>query len=241
MKLFNKHRFKMVEAKRLKNYLVYAIGEIILVVIGILIAVSINNQNEAKNDEAQVAKIALQVKKKITLDLANMKTISKTLNEDLKLYNLYLKPEKTEKEQRYINAQAPFLVTLYVEFLSFNPIISPSLNQATLDNNKLSTKLLEIQHDYTAINESLKPMEEIIKDELISNITYIKEHFDWYEKLVSNQPSFTNNELEYFKSQDYKNRVVHMKFIYIDAYKDIIKDFETVLTERLQELNQLTL
>ncbi|MDG1715516.1 DUF6090 family protein [Lacinutrix sp.] len=58
MKLFNINRFKSIKTKRLQNYLVYAIGEIILVVVGILVAVAINNRNEAKKDEAQVDKIA---------------------------------------------------------------------------------------------------------------------------------------------------------------------------------------
>ena len=52
------NRFKSIKTKRLQNYLVYAIGEIILVVVGILFAVAINNRNEAKKDEAQVDKIA---------------------------------------------------------------------------------------------------------------------------------------------------------------------------------------
>ena len=60
MKLFNINRFKSIKTKRLQNYLVYAIGEIILVVVGILVAVAINNRNEAKKDEAQVDKIAAQ-------------------------------------------------------------------------------------------------------------------------------------------------------------------------------------
>ena len=58
MKLFNINRFKSIKTKRLQNYLVYAIGEIILVVVGILVAVAINNRKEAKKDEAQVDKIA---------------------------------------------------------------------------------------------------------------------------------------------------------------------------------------
>ena len=38
----------MLKGKKLRNYLVYAVGEIILVVIGILIALWINNWNKGK-------------------------------------------------------------------------------------------------------------------------------------------------------------------------------------------------
>jgi len=57
-KLFNNIRKKLVSDKpsatRTANYLKYAIGEIILVVIGILIALSINNWNENRKLESLV-------------------------------------------------------------------------------------------------------------------------------------------------------------------------------------------
>ena len=47
IKFFRKIRQKMLSENKFSKYLLYAIGEIILVVIGILIALSINNLNEA--------------------------------------------------------------------------------------------------------------------------------------------------------------------------------------------------
>ena len=43
MKVFRKNRKKFLYYRKIRNYLAYSIGEIILVVIGILIAVYINN------------------------------------------------------------------------------------------------------------------------------------------------------------------------------------------------------
>jgi hypothetical protein len=48
IKFFRRIRQNMIKDKKVINYLLYAIGEIILVVIGILIALSINNSNELK-------------------------------------------------------------------------------------------------------------------------------------------------------------------------------------------------
>jgi len=193
MKLFNINRFKSIKTKRLQNYLVYAIGEIILVVVGILVAVAINNRNEAKKDEAQVDKIAAQIKQRIETDIKEIKRIRQILDEDLKLYNLFLKKDKTQKETTYVNQQAPYLVTMFVEFASFNSIVSSSLDKATLSNSVLSNKLLEIDQDYKSIYETLKPTEDLIKDELISNINRIKNNFYWYEKLINDQ-SLTEEE-----------------------------------------------
>lgn len=59
LKFFSKIRQKLVSENKFSNYLLYAIGEIILVVIGILIALSINNWNEKRKENIKL-KTALQ-------------------------------------------------------------------------------------------------------------------------------------------------------------------------------------
>jgi len=46
IKFFRKIRQQLLAENKFTKYLIYAIGEIVLVVIGILIALSINNWNE---------------------------------------------------------------------------------------------------------------------------------------------------------------------------------------------------
>ena len=53
LKFFRKIRYNLIENNKTAKYLKYAIGEIILVVIGILIALSINNWNEQKNNKIE--------------------------------------------------------------------------------------------------------------------------------------------------------------------------------------------
>jgi hypothetical protein len=64
-----------METGKTAKYFKYAIGEIILVVIGILIALQINNWNEQKND--------------LNIERINMINLVEDLKEDVKLYNEY--------------------------------------------------------------------------------------------------------------------------------------------------------
>lgn len=50
IKFFRHIRQKMIKQNRISNYLLYAIGEIILVMIGILLALQVNNWNENKKN-----------------------------------------------------------------------------------------------------------------------------------------------------------------------------------------------
>ncbi|MCW5515438.1 DUF6090 family protein [Muriicola sp. Z0-33] len=51
LKFFRKIRQQLLTENKFSKYIVYAIGEILLVVIGILIALQINNMNEARKTE----------------------------------------------------------------------------------------------------------------------------------------------------------------------------------------------
>ena len=45
IKFFKKLRKKMIDSHQLKNYMFYALGEVLLVSVGILLALQINNWN----------------------------------------------------------------------------------------------------------------------------------------------------------------------------------------------------
>ena len=77
MKLFRKSRFMRVKKGDLINYLLYALGEIVLVVTGILIAVSINNNNERKKSNEEYKNILLVIKNDLNNDLNEIDTILK--------------------------------------------------------------------------------------------------------------------------------------------------------------------
>ena len=62
IKFLRKIRQNMLSENKFSKYLIYAVGEIILVVVGILIALAINNHNENKKNNAQEQVILKQLK-----------------------------------------------------------------------------------------------------------------------------------------------------------------------------------
>tara|TARA_R110002124_G_scaffold149259_1_gene315312 strand:+ start:2432 stop:2827 length:396 start_codon:yes stop_codon:yes gene_type:complete len=53
LRFFRQIRKKLMEQNKIRTYLLYAVGEILLVVIGILIALQINNWNEQRKEKQQ--------------------------------------------------------------------------------------------------------------------------------------------------------------------------------------------
>lgn len=68
IKFFRKIRQQLIAEKRISQYLLYALGEIVLVVAGILIALAINNGNEQRltRDKEQVYLKGLQEEFKVS-------------------------------------------------------------------------------------------------------------------------------------------------------------------------------
>ncbi len=79
IKFFRRIRQKLVSENKFSKYLIYAIGEIILVVIGILIALSINSWNQNRLDQLD--------KKEILSKLHIEFQLNKKILQDYKLIN----------------------------------------------------------------------------------------------------------------------------------------------------------
>jgi hypothetical protein len=73
IKFFRKIRYDLMEKNKTVKYLKYAIGEIILVVIGILIALQINNWNEIR----KIGKVEKEILNVLLEDLNSAKEFSK--------------------------------------------------------------------------------------------------------------------------------------------------------------------
>lgn len=72
MLIFRKIRQSLLSKNKFRNYLLYAIGEIILVVIGILIAIQLNNINETSKNRDKELVFLLNLKEDSYLDVINL-------------------------------------------------------------------------------------------------------------------------------------------------------------------------
>jgi len=72
------------------NYLRYAISEIVLVVLGILIAVSINNWNESRKNTEELNAIFLTVKDNLEKDLEAVDVVTEYYKQRAPIYEAIL-------------------------------------------------------------------------------------------------------------------------------------------------------
>jgi hypothetical protein len=142
-----------MEQNKTAKYFKYAIGEIILVVIGILIALQINNWNENRKLRSVEHAMLLNIKN-------NLVESKSTLNRIIKRHELQIKHYK--HTIYYIDQDLPYNTELDSAFVDISTWGSPFLTY--IDYETLKTKGLDIIQ-----NDSIK-----------KGITYIYEYaFYW--------------------------------------------------------------
>ena len=90
IKFFRKIRQNLLMENKTSKYFKYAIGEIILVVIGILIALQINNWNEQRKENQFEKKILKEILSDTEEDITQMNTALKSINESELSYKIII-------------------------------------------------------------------------------------------------------------------------------------------------------
>ena len=74
IKFFRKIRQQLITENKFSKYIIYAIGEIVLVVVGILIALSINNWNTNKNLRVLEKELLFDIRENLNASVTNLES-----------------------------------------------------------------------------------------------------------------------------------------------------------------------
>ena len=156
IKFFRKTRQNLLMENKTGKYLKYAIGEIVLVVIGILIALSINNWNEIRKDNRQEVVYYCKIKEDLETDKNNISNIMDDILERQQVCKkLLLKLHSTPEDKSVILDD--FLAAVRSDVFHPNKAAISSLMSSgklsLLQNEKLKKMILQY---YIDLENSLK-------------------------------------------------------------------------------------
>ena len=212
IKFFRKIRQKLLVENRFNKYLLYATGEIILVVIGILIALQINNWNEIRKTRQSEIKYLNNIKLDLKKDLVTLKKQIKIRENKLNV---------TESLISHIDGTN---VILDLDSLSRNIFITLNEERFTPNNSTYlelanSGNLSLIESD--SIKRLLLELEELYKSNKFGN-----EHEAFEYKEYINKSLFKYVDIDKIKKIYYKNKTFKSQGIKIEDFTDLLKSLE---------------
>jgi len=200
---FRKVRKKMADNNKPMKYMRYAIGEIVLVVIGILIALQINNWNEDRKEKFQENKILYNLKDEFQENLQNLRFKDSILKTTVKNLETVFE-ELKRKEKLYKGAELDKILHLALGSPTWIPSefilndLKSSGNLTKLHNDKLKKLLYEWSRFYSELDETQK----MIEDSNTQLINYIKDNGS-LRNIDINSPTFNYNGSDLIKTNEH--------------------------------------
>ncbi|WP_339754791.1 DUF6090 family protein [uncultured Winogradskyella sp.] len=252
IKIFRHIRKSMIKENKTTKYLLYAIGEIILVVIGILIALSINNANEGRKARKQEVKYLKNLQADLLLEFKNIDSIIAFRSNKAKASAHLLDFKELETVSHFLTfEEAIYQVFFWQTFIPTNNTYKELLGSGNLNyitNDSIKNHLLELDKKYVFIanveHHMRREYEEYLYDISIHNSEMLNA-FD-FQKTAENgafvfiEPSqIPVNTLipQYKKVLGIKSFINGLKLSVMNNVALI--NYHTEMTAHLQKLNEL--
>lgn len=225
IKFFRRIRQKLLSENKFSKYLLYAIGEIALVVIGILIALSINNLNESRKMHLQDIEFLKNLKTEFLIDISTLtdrKNEYQRINENIKntitLFDSRMQTLTPEEYQEIVLGLSQLqILTPINKNIGRNDLF---IAQGTLDriDKDLNRRFITYLQNTQSINAAITKLGETLQQ---LNILYIHPNVDYNEiNPKANRIDFSYEEI--YDKKEIRN-ALQASFRYRNSYiNDII-------------------
>lgn len=234
IKLFRNIRLSLLKEGKTSKYFKYAIGEIVLVVIGILIALQINNWNQNRQQRAQLNTILKSVREDLKTDTLMASQVIRfydTINKYSK--KLISKDFTIDSLENCLSCGS--LVTVYQPMTIQKKGFKQLQNFTDINTLKIDTLTSSINLFYTVFDELIYNNNQMVKKEVIENLDHFKKQ-DWFINWM--QGIKDPRVSEYFgNSQDYKNRVASHNILAAKNHQRMLQVYKTQASMLLDQLN----
>ena len=242
IKFFRKIRQKLLSENKVSKYLIYAIGEILLVVIGILIALGINNWNNEQKDKQAELKYLNQIRKSLKENDLILKERIETDKRLLKFGDQLYNHIKTQKD---INDTIKhiFVVLLNDQMVSFNMAAFENLKNdglSFISNDDLKFDIINIY------DKELKYIQNIFANQFENYLSgvmnpFFSESFEFgsNEKNIIVEPNNYQDLLDNKKTTNIISMVNTMRSFAISNYSDTQKKINEILIKLEKEIETL--
>lgn len=203
LRFFRQIRKSLMEQNKIRSYLFYAIGEVALVMIGILLALQVNNWNEERKMSSLKETLLINVQKDLNIDLDQLVIVRNDIieKEKLGMYLMnYFNSDKSVSEFDINRLRQAFMNTADVQEFTPNRLGYDELLSTGMINriNDDSLKILLTDHYEISVRESFENAQRERYD-----IAYVDGRFEYVPKLALREKVKSMNQILDWKEDPY--------------------------------------
>jgi len=235
IKFFRKIRQNLLMENKTGKYFKYAIGEIVLVVIGILIALQINNWNEKRGQEKTVKSIYSIIKSDLTNDIEKFdKIINKMALLDT-VFKKVIQKKMTLKDYQ----NCPDCVNLlmgYQDIAVEERGLKLLTDNGALFDAKKDSLFIDINSFYSYYNTEISVSQKEMSDNFQDNWFYWKNNKPWFSDFYNR---VKNDDLISYmlNSWDYRNRVAAAYILHYEVYLNQLVNYKKDALKIIEDIN----
>mgnify|MGYP000197502378 FL=1 len=241
IKFFRNIRQTYVFERKTAKYFKYAIGEIVLVMIGILLAMQINNWNENRKHQNEFNNILKTISQDLKRDTLVAGIISKYYEEveknSLKIINREVNRNNYKK-----HPEVRSLVSRYRSFTIQTKGFEMVKDYSSKNKIRNDSIFTTVSQFYTPFLDIIEDSNGFVKKEVLTNIETYKK-YDWFVDWT--QGKFNQEMLIYFtESEEYRKQVASHNLLagknhllFVNAYKTNAIKLIDYINKHLEENN----
>ena len=227
------------QSKNTKDYIKYAVGEVFLVVIGILIALSVNNANEERKLRKEEKKILLSLHSEISNNLNSLETALLEKKIIIDINNEFLKhtgPESEWKSESKLDSLMYYFSVSGWNYVADNGVLNEIINSGKLsiiDDVKIKNLVSSLPQQISQIVEEDRVYRDDLHQYFLPFISknYKLRNFTEYRELYK----FSKSDLGKSKFKLFDNNLINnLEFENILTIQSIWIKFSIEMCENLQ-------
>jgi len=225
-----------MEKNQTGKYLKYAIGEIVLVVIGILIALQINDWNETRKLQNTMTSVYSIIKSDLLADIENIDMVFAEMAPKDSIFKRIINNEMSIED--YLNCKdCSYILYGFPDIVLNKRGLNLLGKNSTIFDSSKDSLSLQINKFYSYFNTEIDvALEEVVID-YQDNYSYFKNNKVWFKdylKKVKNDEFITYA----LTSSDYRNRVTSFHQLYFENYLEHLREYKADALVVIEKINK---
>ena len=214
IKFFRKIRQQLLAQNKVRNYLLYAVGEVVLVVIGILIALSINNANEMRKNEKEINSILKQIRSELVTNIQEADVIIKDYMRKDSLIYIVMTDKVTYDDYKNKTIEGLTNLTTYYYTLNIqNDGFTSLMNHVKSAPKSLDPIITDLKQIFVNDYKSVELTNKLVEKAIDKHFNWLKYNTTWIANGYFNNRTLSDEEINFYLNNSYYKNIVSEFFI----------------------------